>query len=221
MPRFTESLWQEVAPIRRAMCAMPFNAELAAGSLSRERFQGYLLQDSYYLKIYARVLALLAARAEETELVLEYARAAEVAVVVERALHEGFLADFGLSGETIAAAEPSPTTLAYTSYLLATAHNGAFEEAVAAVLPCFWVYREVGLDIAARAAPGNPYQAWIDTYAGEAFGQAVARQIAITDRLAAAAAPALRARMAAAFRRCTRLEWMFWNAAYRLEGWPV
>ncbi|MEO1192899.1 MAG: thiaminase II [Pseudomonadota bacterium] len=221
MPSFTDRLWQDVAPIRAAMVAMPFNEELRQGSLSRDRFQHYLLQDSYYLKLYGRVLAVIAARAEAPDLILEYAKAAEVAIIVERALHEGFLKDFGLTPEAIAAAEPSPTTLTYTSYLLATAQNASFEEAVAAVLPCFWVYREVGLALAASAAKPNPYQAWIDTYAGEEFGAAVARQIAITDALAEAASPALRENMAKAFRRCTQLEWMFWNAAYRRETWPI
>ncbi len=221
MTSFTETVWQEVAPIRQAMLSMPFNAELGDGSLSRERFQFYLLQDGFYLKAYARALALAAAKSPNADLILEYARAAEVAIVVERALHEGFLKDFGLTAEEIDRAEPSPTTLAYTSFLLATTHNASFEEGVAALLPCFWVYREVGLAIAGKTPPRNPYQAWIDTYAGEEFGAAVARQIAIAERLAAAASPERRAAMTAAFRRCTQLEWMFWDSAYRLERWPV
>ncbi|MCG8445230.1 MAG: thiaminase II [Hyphomicrobiales bacterium] len=221
MTSFTEAVWQNVAPIRQAMIAMPFNAELCDGNLSRERFQFYLLQDSAYLKDYARALALAAARSPDSELILEYAKAAEVAIVVERALHEGFLKDFGLTADEIENAEPSPTTLAYTSFLLAKAHGASFEEAVAALLPCFWVYREVGLAIAGKSASGNPYQAWIDTYAGEEFGEAVTRQIAITDRLAMAASPQRRNAMASAFHRSTQLEWMFWDSAYRLEKWPV
>lgn len=221
MTSFTEAVWKDVAPIRQAMIAMPFNAELCNGSLSRERFQFYLLQDSAYLKDYARALALAAARSPDSDLILEYAKAAEVAIVVERALHEGFLKDFGLGKEEIEHAEPSPTTLAYTSFLMATAHGASFEEAVAAILPCFWVYREVGLAIAEKSAPQNPYQAWVDTYAGEEFGEAVARQIAITDRLAEAASPERRTAMAARFHRSTQLEWMFWDSAYRLEQWPV
>ncbi len=221
MTSFTQTVWQAVRPIREAMIAMPFNAELAAGSLSRARFQGYLLQDSLYLKDYARALAILAAKAPDSNLILEYSKAAEVCIVVERALHEGFLTAFGVAPAEIEAAEPSPTTLAYSNYLLATVYGASFEVGVAAVLPCFWVYREVGLAIAETAASPNPYQAWIDTYAGEDFGAAVERQLAIADRLAAAVAPQTLAAMEKAFLRCTRLEWMFWDSAYRREGWPV
>jgi thiaminase (transcriptional activator TenA) len=221
MSSFTETVWQQVAPIRQAMLAMPFNAELRDGSLSRERFQFYLLQDSVYLKAYARALALAAARAPDSDLILEYAKRAEVAIVVERALHEGFLKEFGLTRSEIEGAEPSPTTLMYTGYLLSTAHNASFEETVAVLLPCFWVYREVGLAIAAETVARNPYQAWIDTYASEEFGDAVSAQIAIADRLAASASAERRAAMVATFHRCTQLEWMFWDSAYRMERWPV
>ncbi len=221
MTSFTETVWQSVKPIREAMIAMPFNDELRAGTLSRERFQGYLLQDSLYLMDYARTLAVLAARAPDSGLILEYSRAAEVCIIVERALHESFLTEFGLTAADIEAAEPSPTTMTYTQYLLATAHTANFEVAVAAVLPCFWVYREVGLAIAAKAVGQNPYQAWIDTYAGEEFGAAVERQIAIADRLAEEASPKAQKSMRKAFHRCTQLEWMFWDSAYRQAGWPI
>jgi thiaminase/transcriptional activator TenA len=88
-------------------------------------------------------------------------------------------------------------------------------------LPCFWIYAEVGRDIHARAAPANPYRAWIDTYAGEDFHAAVRAMIAATDEAADGVAPPLRERMHAAYTRATQLEWMFWDSAFRLETWPV
>lgn len=92
---------------------------------------------------------------------------------------------------------------------------------LAALLPCFWIYAEIGRDIYARAGAGNPYRAWIDTYAGEDFAQAVAEMIAATDEAARDASPALRARMHRAFTHATRLEWTFWDSAYREAVWPV
>jgi thiaminase/transcriptional activator TenA len=90
-----------------------------------------------------------------------------------------------------------------------------------ALLPCFWIYAEVGRDIHARAAANNPYQAWIDTYAGEEFHAAVRAMIEATDEAAAGASPGLQARMHAAYTRAAQLEWMFWDSAYRLEQWLV
>ena len=90
-----------------------------------------------------------------------------------------------------------------------------------ALLPCFWIYAEVGRDIFARAAPKNPYRAWIDTYAGEEFHAAVRAVIDAADAAAAATSANTRARMLVAFARATQLEWIFWDSAYRLETWPV
>ena len=79
----------------------------------------------------------------------------------------------------------------------------------------------MGRDIHARAAAQNPYQASIDTYAGEEFHAAVRAMIEATDEAATGAAPGLRERMHAAYRRAAQLEWMFWDSAYRQEQWPV
>jgi thiaminase/transcriptional activator TenA len=107
------------------------------------------------------------------------------------------------------------------SFLLATAFAEPYEVLLGALLPCFWIYAEVGRDIHGRAAPDNPYRAWIDTYAGDDFHAAVRATIAATDEAATDASPQLRARMHDAFTRATQLEWIFWDSAYRLERWPV
>ena len=92
---------------------------------------------------------------------------------------------------------------------------------VAALLPCFWIYWDVGSAIARRAAAANPYRAWIDTYADAAFGEAVRPVIGITARAAAGTTPAMQARMLGAFVRCTQYEWLFWDGAYQQRGWPT
>lgn len=217
----SDQIWTRAAPIRAAMRAMPFNVELAAGTLDRAAFRHYMLQDAAYLQAYARVLALGAAKAPGPDEILEFSKAAETAIVVERALHAGYLALFGVDAAAMETAEPTPTCLGYVNFMLAEAATGSFATLVGAILPCFWVYREIGLSVREVSAPNNFYQTWIDTYADDAFGAATARMVAIYDRAAAAAGPAERARMEAAFLRCCRYEWMFWDAAYRQETWPV
>jgi len=218
---FTDTLWAEAAPILEAIHAHPFVRELGAGALSRERFQGYMLQDALYLRGFARALAAGAVKAPDAETILEFSKAAEVAIVVERALHAGFLREFGVDPAVAEAAEPSPACTAYVDSLLATAAVGGFGEVAAAVLPCFWIYQDVGARIHAAAAPANPYQAWIDTYAGKDFEAATRRMRAVVDAQAESGGPAQHAAMRGAFLRSCRYEWMFWEAAWRLERWPV
>ena len=62
---FCEDIWAETAALRAAIHALPFNRELAAGTLDPDRFRFYVVQDALYLGDYARALALAAARAGE------------------------------------------------------------------------------------------------------------------------------------------------------------
>ena len=131
----------------------------------------------------------------------------------------------------IAMAEPSPSCAAYTNFLLACCSLQPPEVGLAAVLPCFTIYLEVGTLLqaglpASSPSPGgggapHPYAEWIGTYGGDAFRAATARTAALADRLAAAAGPAARAAMRAAFLEAARHEFLFWDAAHRREPWPI
>jgi thiaminase (transcriptional activator TenA) len=216
------ALWAEAAPVLAAIRAHPFVRTLADGTLEPARFQHYMLQDALYLQGFGRALAFGAVQAPSADLILEFAKAAEVAIVVERALHAGFLVQFGVDPAEAERATPSPTCQAYVDSLVAASATGGFSELAAAVLPCFWIYWDVGSEIQRTAtAAANPYQPWIDTYAGEDFEAATRRMIAVLDAEADAAGPRLREAMRARFLRSCRYEWMFWDAAWRLEAWPV
>lgn len=216
---FSQSLWNANQALFQSTLELPFNQELASGTLSRERFRHYMIQDAHYLVAYGRALAVTAAKSDNAEGVVQFANAANEAVVVERALHGGFMRDFGVTPEQFAATPLTPVCHHYTSYLLATAWSASYPVAVAALLPCFWIYAEVGRDIHARSAKDNPYQAWVDTYASEEFHAAVRGVCATVDRLAEEATEATRAAMHAAYKDAARLEWMFWDSAYRLGDW--
>ncbi|TCM20433.1 thiaminase /4-amino-5-aminomethyl-2-methylpyrimidine deaminase [Novosphingobium sp. PhB165] len=218
---FCDTIWEEIAPLRRAILEHPFLTELAAGTLEAESFRHYIVQDSLYLAEYARALALAAARAPTAAGRLEFSDGAKVAVQVEEALHQAFFAQFGVTAEMAHESEPTPACLAYTSYLNALAATRSYEELIAGILPCFWVYWEVGCNVKPSAASPNPYAAWIDTYAAPSFGEATDRVRMLVDEAAENATPATRKAMATAFRNAARYEWMFWDSAYRRAAWPI
>jgi thiaminase/transcriptional activator TenA len=221
MTGFSDRLWQRTTPLREAIHALPFNVELAAGRLTRETFQFYIIQDALYLDQYARALALAGARGPDGATLRAFGHYAIEAIAVEQALHEHYLKEFGVSPASLAAAEPSPDCLGYTSFLMATAYHEPWEILVAALLPCFWLYWDVGTAIARTAAVDNPYRAWIDTYADDGFGEAVRAVIAATDQAAAMTTDSIRDRMATAFIRSCQYEWLFWDGAWRRRSWPL
>jgi thiaminase len=152
-PGLTQRLWDMIAGLYDQIVAHPFLAGLADGSLDQERFRFYVVQDALYLRDYARALSVCGARAPAEDDVAMFNRHAAGAIAVERELHAGFLADLGLTPAEVEASPMAPTNKAYTSYLLASVYAGSFAEALAAVLPCYWIYAEVGAHLLQRGSP--------------------------------------------------------------------
>lgn len=214
-------LWAGIWAIYDEILRHPFLTGLTDGTLEPNAFAHYVIQDAYYLEEYARALAHCAARAPTDADVEMFARHARDAIAVERSLHAGLLADLGVDAATIRATPVAPTTLAYASYLLATCATGSFPAALGAILPCYWIYRDVGRALMTAGSPDARYQRWIETYAAEEFDAVVTEVIELTDRLGPTLSDTDERAMTAAFRITARYEWMFWDAAYRDERWPL
>lgn len=212
---FTDELWTEIEPIRVQIAEMPFITELGRGTLDWDTFVGYLGQDALYLIDYSRALAAAAATAPNTAEALFWSNSSHSALAVEQQMHLGHI--------DLSQYRPSPTTTAYTSYLLARAINGGYPVLAAALLPCFWLYADAGETLLRTAGDltGHRYAEWISTYADPDFTAATKQAREIVDRAADQADAATRELMADAFRTASRYEWMFFDAAFRREVWPV
>lgn len=217
----TEDLWAEMAPTYAEILEHPFIAGLRDGSLREDRFQYYVFQDSLYLREYCRALCAVAARAPHPEWTALFASHAAEAIRVETELHAGLLERLGATEAEAVAVPASPTTTAYTSYLLAATHGRSFAEGLGAVLPCYWIYREVGRDLVRSGSPNPVYAEWIATYGDAQFDAVVQAVLAVVTRLGeetdGAAIEAMRPHVGL----CARYEYMFWDAAWRLERWPL
>ncbi len=218
---FSASLWAGIEDVYAEILAHPFIAGLTSGDLDEAAFAFYVVQDAHYLREYARALSVCAARAPGEPAIAMFAEHAAGAIAVERELHESFFAAMGLTEETIAATPMAPTNVAYCSYLLASAYGGSFAEALGAVLPCYWIYREVGSELLTRGSPNPLYARWIETYGGEEFGAVVQAVLDLTDRIGPTLSAGDRAAAAARFGVTSRYEWMFWDMGWRREAWPV
>lgn len=216
--KWSETAWAGSGEIYAQIQHMPFIRSLIDGSLEQEKFRFYIAQDSNYLAHFGRALSIIAAKAHDKEHVLDFIRFAEGAIVVESALHKTYFEQL----HVVKQLPLSPTCHHYTTYLLSTAMMQPVETAMAAVLPCFRIYKEVGDFILQHdIAVDHPYRQWIDTYGGEAFAALVTRATAICDEVAETCTLLQREAMTAAFITACKLEWMFWDSAWNIEQWPV
>ncbi len=140
----SSELWDGITNIYAAILAHPFLTGMTDGSLPADAFTCYVVQDALYLRSYAQALAAVASHAPDPAQTEMFARHAAGIVAVEMSLHDTLLADLGIDPAAVDAAEEAPTTLAYNSYLLAATGRGSYAEGVGTVLPCYWIYAEVG-----------------------------------------------------------------------------
>lgn len=209
-----------IEPLTERVLRHPFVTGLADGSLPEVAFRRFLVQDGLFLRDFGRALALCAARVDGPDDLRLLCRHAADALDVERELHDHLAGELGIGAEELAAARPTPTCQGYGSFLLRTAALGGLGDALAALAPCYMMFRRVGGELAASGSPDPRYAAWIATYDGEAFGAATAAYAAVCEREVAALPDAARTAAVAHALTAARYEWMFWEAAWTDERWP-
>jgi thiaminase/transcriptional activator TenA len=202
-----------------------FLTAMVDGDLPVEQFRHYVQQDALYLVDFADCLVRLAAHNGVDRRDAAWLKGeAEQCIKAERDLHRTHFAKWGVQEGSIVA---SPTTLLYCSWMLRIVCTRPYAEGLAAMLPCFWVYLHVGeVMLERRKALGgsvtrpDEFDKWIDMYSGDGYVKTVTKFQQLVEDAARAADGATRAAMTAHFKRGCELEWMFWSAAEKLEGWP-
>ena len=220
---FSEELRREFADIWDTEHRHPLVAGIGDGSLELDKFRYYMRQDYIYLIDFCRALSLAAAKASDVEDMGRFAKLLDETLNTEMALHVGFCEDFGISKSELLSTQPSPTTLAYTRHLLRIAFSGGIGEIATAILPCAWGYSEIGQMLYDRGVPTNQplYARWIEMYNSPEFAALADWLRSFVDRVADGCGEAERERMREAFAVSSRYEYMFWDAAWRMEEWPV
>jgi thiaminase/transcriptional activator TenA len=211
---FTDTLWANTRPIYNQTLSHPFLNGLTAGELPPSRFQFYLAQDALYLRTFSRALSILAAKAPNEEWGILLNRHAVESLEVERQLHQSLLKSSDRP------ARMAPTNLAYGNHLLVSVSQRPFAEGLAAMLPCYWIYWEVGKELKLRGSKNAGYQRWIDQYAGEEYGATVRQVLDIMNAEAATISARSRQEALRLFEISARYEYMFWDMAWREEQWP-
>jgi thiaminase (transcriptional activator TenA) len=221
MSTFTQMIRQEANEIWEANFNHPFVQGIARGNLSLESFRYYIMQDSYYLSHFARIQSIGASRAEDLSITARMAAHAQGTYQAELGLHEGFMGQLGITKDELKCFEPAPTAYAYTSHLYRVAASGSLGEIIAAILPCYWIYYEIG-ELLKDAAPDNPiYQEWIAAYGSDWFSELVNEQLNLLDTHAENASDKEKEKMKQHFLISSHYELQFWEMAFTLEGWTI
>jgi hydroxymethylpyrimidine/phosphomethylpyrimidine kinase len=202
---WASAAWHRCAPIRDEIDQTPFVNELASGTLSRSRFMAYLAQDVLYLGEYSAALDAIAELCDDPVEREVWRTAAQGCRAEVTRLHRDEI------GESLP--DWAPVTRGYIDHLRARVESGSYAQAVAAILPCYSVYAELGVRWSGIDRSAHPYAAWLDLYGGAEFVRAAARAESIADAVARRVDRAERMRMHAAYRESTRWEQRFFAEA--------
>jgi len=214
---FTDELWERGKPWYEKSLDHPFLKGLSDGSLPRDRFRFYLTQDALYLRDFAQALKFLSTKAPKPEWAATLDRHAREAIAVERSMHESILRKFGVSKQAMARAKMAPVNRDYTAHLIQAVEEGSFAEGLSALLPCYWIYWEVGKELEKRGSKNPEYQRWIDQYASAEYAKTVDEVLVMVEQSAKTMSAADRARALDLFEKSSNFEWMFWDMAWRME----
>jgi len=220
---FSEELRRENRRVWDAITGHPFVRELGAGTLPIEKFTYYVKQDYLYLIDFARCIGLAASKAEDVEDMRSWADMMGGCLKYETEMLESLSEALGVPPGELTQTPKAPTNEAYTNHILRVAYEGSVGENVAALLPCMWTYMDVG-DVLADIGGyrGHPfYEEWCEAYKAQEYNELVDVYLSLVERSAEKAGVPVKDRMRRHFSLSTRYEYMFWEMAYRMEGWPI
>jgi thiaminase/transcriptional activator TenA len=206
---FTKELWDATLPVFQQIINCRFVSGLADATLPREWFAHYLSQDVLYLQQDNKALELLSQRAPDEMEKDFFRQLAEDGIAVEQAMQNEYLAYFHIQE----AKEQSPVFSEYGQFLLDAAQHYSYPVALAALLPCFWMYGEAGQHVITHQVANNPYQRFIDTYAGEAYDRVSVQFIQLLEKYGQQASESIRKEMKEAFLQSARFEYLVFEEA--------
>ncbi|GGB23458.1 thiaminase II [Allosediminivita pacifica] len=190
---------------------------LGDGTLPREAFLRYLVQDYLFLVHFSRAWALAVTKAETLDEMRACAATVHALLDDEMRMHVGICAAEGISESELYSAREAPQNIAYTRYVLDAGHAGDFLDLMAALAPCVLGYGEIGTRLGRAATGATPYADWIATYADDDYQRTCREVGALIDAaVARRLGPVPQAsprwhRLCARFETATRLEVDFWG----------
>ena len=213
----TAALWRQTADLRADIDELDFVRALGSGSLDRESFEFYLAQDALYLRDYSRALARASELAPTVHEQAFWAKSAHGALAAELELHKGRLPAATAAGQQVL---PGSVTRGYLRHLLGSrtsspAGDSEYGRLVGAVLPCFWIYADVGARLLKHHRPDHPYADWLATYGDPGFTRDTREAVHILEAVLERSGDETRAVIHRAFSESTRWEHAFFAAGSR------
>lgn len=214
--KFSEELFNEVKGIWDQYLKHPFVKGIGEGTLDKEKFKNYLIQDYLYLKDYAKVFAMGLVKARTMKEMKFYHGSIKGVLDDETAVHVNYLKGFGLSTEEVEEYKSELTTESYTNYMIGIALKGDLKDIAMTIMPCTWSYYYIGkhlYETYKENLKDNFYTPWIEGYASNEFREYTQEWIDYIDDICNDISEVKKERLKDIFIKSSLYEMEFWNMA--------
>jgi thiamine-phosphate pyrophosphorylase len=212
---WSKEVWKKSSKIYNSILEMDFLKELSEGTLSNDIFARYIAQDEIYLKNYYHQMNMLADMMESTDDKELFIAFAKNGMEGEKALHDMLIDRYGIETKV----EPSKVTSDYNAHICEGIATGDLCIALASVLPCMWIYNQVGLHILNHSKlEGNPFKEWILEYGQEEFTTGVNKVLKMVDGWASKTDKQTREKMDYYYLKAALYEYAFWDYGYNADS---
>lgn len=217
--RFSEELRERTTNSWDKSLNHPFVKGIVAGDLPLETFKNYIMQDIYYLKHYGKVHAFASAHADDFHVSAGLAEKAKNTAEAELTVHKEHAEILDITDEDIQNFKPAPTVYAYTSHLYRASLSGSLAQIIAAILPCYWLYADIGIKYKNSNPDEEIYRNWIQMYASDWFQESTQEMVDLMDDLADKASEDEKKKIKEQFVIAKEYELAFWEMSYTFEKW--
>lgn len=193
-----------------------FVQDMKDGKLPIEDFKEYMVQDSIYLKNYARIYGKAIYHSSSLRDIQVYYSILSLVTKEESAVRLSYLKRFGLSDDDIEDMEPLPENQRYIDFLMEVAEGGKIPEIWMAVLPCMLSYSYIFRKI--EKIPGtsrSKYYDFIQDYAEDMYFENCKSWCCFAEQKCRDLEAEEQERLGRIFERASMLELDFWRMAYR------
>jgi len=221
LAKFTDQIQQAAAPYWQKSFEHPFIHELQSGTLPQDVVRYYLIQDRYYLSEFGKLHELVADQVDDAHGKQFLLAGAQGLKDDEMAVREGFFEQLKITPDEIKQTPVAPTAYNYVNHMYAELYRGTPQQAIAGLLPCYWLYNQIGQQLVAQGSPVPLYQRWIETYDSDDYTDSVTQMIALTNQTASQSDAAIQAKMKTSFVRSSAYELAFWQMALDKQNWHI
>ena len=216
---FSDTLYESVKEIWNSYYVHPFVRGIGEGTLAKDKFKFYMIQDYIYLLDYAKIYALGVVKAETEEVMQGFSNMVNDILNGEMNIHRSYMKKLEISSEEIKSTTASLANISYTNYMLAVSQKGTLGDVAVSLLSCMWSYLEIGRNLSkiSGALDHKFYGEWIKGYISKEYEKETLWLLDLVNNIAKHLSEKELNRLKEIFINCSKYELMFWDMAYNKE----